>query len=670
MGLWIDKVLRTFLPKNSKSFNMMHRGLGISGFIILSSIISIFFLGGCVTTPGKEAAWNLATQVHSPKAYEDFIKRYPDSLEAKEAKERLEESKKFFAKSRWAELEKANSVQAYIDFVLSNPTSPRVNEIPDLAYNLAIESSSPRELYLFLTHFPSHSGVQEVRQHLEDLEFEMATNSGRSLSMDLFLKKYPSSKYASKALLNLEDKSFQEAQLINSVLGYKAYLSRFPQGRYASQARSKLQAVKSIEGSTYTRDDYQGLLSEVREIPGIEKYRCALIVAKKILENGGSENVGIYALRYQLGSIFEELNRGWLGVAIQDVTEDPAKSFGLPGTKGVLARDVTPDSPAERAGMQRGDAIMEYEGKKVSDANHLRNMIAQTEVGKVVNINVLRKGTTKGLTVTIGEQPAGLFAAAGPGAEPSKDLGMIAYGFDPAGIKIWWDSDGWPVIEAVSPGSPAQKSRLKAGDKILKINDKSMQNAGWLEYALAVSGVPGEPVSLSIESQGKLLSYEIKRQTASITISKEAERALPYLCTAVPDSPIVVSDEKAFSEAASVLLELRKEASYLEQQVNIYKQKDVLIQESITAAAQLTDDIEADELTREVLGSTEYEPQVSEKGSETAKKAMRRLEYLKDITSKNLQEANKLLSEGLFRHAMAAQEYVMSCIQHSPGLMD
>ena len=119
-----------------------------------------------------------------------------------------------------------------------------------------------------------------------------------------------------------------------------------------------------------------------------------------------------------------------------------------------------------------------------------------------------------------------------------------------------------------------------------------------------------------------------------------------------------------------MLLELHKEASYLEQQVNIYKQKDVLIKESITAAAQLTDDIEADELTREVLGSTEYEPQVSEKGSETAKKAMRRLEYLKDITSKNLQEANKLLSEGLFRHAMAAQEYVMSCIQQSPGLMD
>jgi outer membrane protein assembly factor BamD (BamD/ComL family) len=648
---------------------MMHRGLGISGFIILSSIISIFFLGGCVTTPGKEAAWNLATQVHSPKAYEDFIKRYPDSLEAKEAKKRLEESKEFFAKSRWAELEKADSVRAYIDFVLSNPTSPRVNEIPDLAYNLAIESSSPRELYLFLTHFPSHSGVQGVSQHLEDLEFEKAMKNVNPLRMDLFLKKYPSSRYASKALLSLEDKSFKEAQLLNSVLGYKAYLNRFPQGRYAPQVRSKLQAVKSKESPTYTREDYQRLLGEVRKIPGIEEYGCALIVAKKILENGGSENVGIYALRYQLGSIFEELNRGWLGVFIQDVTEDLAKSFGLPGTKGALARDVTPDSPAERAGMQRGDVIMEYEGKEVKGVNHLINTIAQTEPGEVVNINVLRKGTTKGLTVTIGEQPAGLFAAAGPGAEPSKDL-MIAYGFDPVGMKIGWDSEGWPVIEAVSPGSPAQKSGLKAGDRILKINDKSMQNAGWLEYALAISGTPGEPVNLSIESQGKPLSYEIKRQTASIARAKEAERTLPYLCTAVPDSPIVVSDEKAFSEAASMLLEFQKEWLYLAQQGNIYEQKNALIQESITAATKLTDDIEADELAREVLESTEYEPQVSEKGSETAKKAMRRLEYLKDITSKNLQEANKLLSEGLFRHAMAAQEYVMSFIQYSPGLMD
>src|SRR3989338_8685961 len=98
--------------------------------------------------------------------------------------------------------------------------------------------------------------------------------------------------------------------------------------------------------------------------------------------------------------------RGWLGVSIQDVTEELAESFGLTSTEGVLVGDITPNSPAESSGMQRGDVIIKYQGKDIKDVSDLRNMVAQTAVGTKASVEVLRSGKPEHLTITIGEQPA------------------------------------------------------------------------------------------------------------------------------------------------------------------------------------------------------------------------------------------------------------------------
>jgi serine protease Do len=98
--------------------------------------------------------------------------------------------------------------------------------------------------------------------------------------------------------------------------------------------------------------------------------------------------------------------RGWLGVSVQSITPELAKQFNLKEEKGALVGDVVEESPAEKAGIQRGDIITAYEGKKIDEPYQLRNMVANMSPGKEVEFTIVRETTTKTIKVTISEQPA------------------------------------------------------------------------------------------------------------------------------------------------------------------------------------------------------------------------------------------------------------------------
>jgi serine protease Do len=102
--------------------------------------------------------------------------------------------------------------------------------------------------------------------------------------------------------------------------------------------------------------------------------------------------------------------RGWLGVSIQNLTPELAKSFDLKEEKGALVTDVIKNSPADKAGLKRGDLIVEFDGKSVEDTTSLRNMVANTVPGKAVLTRVIRQGKEETLSVTIGELPAKMMA--------------------------------------------------------------------------------------------------------------------------------------------------------------------------------------------------------------------------------------------------------------------
>ena len=162
--------------------------------------------------------------------------------------------------------------------------------------------------------------------------------------------------------------------------------------------------------------------------------------------------------------------RGWLGVVIQDMDEDLAKSFGLEKAEGVLIAEVSPDSPAGRAGLKQGDIILEMDGRKVPDVGELRNRVALTPPGTKVEFLVLREGKKKRIRVKIGEKPSETTLAMGQ-HEILKKLGMTLQDLTPDLAREFGYKEGEGVlVSEVVPGSPAARAGIRPGFLILEVN--------------------------------------------------------------------------------------------------------------------------------------------------------------------------------------------------------
>src|SRR5262245_64020975 len=120
--------------------------------------------------------------------------------------------------------------------------------------------------------------------------------------------------------------------------------------------------------------------------------------------------------------------RGWLGVSIQPVTADLAKSLKLSETTGALVSSVTDGSPAAKAGIKPGDVILEFNGERVARADRLPNVVATTPVGREVPLSLMRDGKSTPLTVKVGQVPAAKGPGAGPGKGAAKRGGHVAQG--------------------------------------------------------------------------------------------------------------------------------------------------------------------------------------------------------------------------------------------------
>jgi len=162
---------------------------------------------------------------------------------------------------------------------------------------------------------------------------------------------------------------------------------------------------------------------------------------------------------------------GYLGVYIQDLTPELARSFGLKEAKGVLISEVIPDSPAEKGGLRKGDVVLKYNGQEVENTYQFRKMVGRTPVGKKVKIQVLRKGREKSLTVTIGELKEREVAAARPKPEEEVDRwGLKVQDVTPEiADHLGLPDDEGVVISDLETGSPAQEAGLRRGDVIVEV---------------------------------------------------------------------------------------------------------------------------------------------------------------------------------------------------------
>ncbi len=169
------------------------------------------------------------------------------------------------------------------------------------------------------------------------------------------------------------------------------------------------------------------------------------------------------------------VTRGWLGVGIQEVTPELAKSFGINEKKGALVAQVFPNSPAEKAGIERGDVIVEFNGQEVADSKDLPRIVASTPVGKSVTIKLSRNGKVLDRQVKVGEMEEKAEVAKAPSSK--KSLGITVQNLTPDIAKgLGLKKETGVVVTRVEPGSPAANAGIQQGDVIQEVNRKPVKD--------------------------------------------------------------------------------------------------------------------------------------------------------------------------------------------------
>ncbi|MEZ5669156.1 MAG: PDZ domain-containing protein [Alphaproteobacteria bacterium] len=200
------------------------------------------------------------------------------------------------------------------------------------------------------------------------------------------------------------------------------------------------------------------------------------------------------------------VERGFLGVQIQEVTDDLAMALGLDEPTGALVADVRAGTPAELAGVQVGDLITGFDGHAVERMRDLPRLVAATAPGATVDMQVLRNGEAIVLPVTVGTlDAAGQQASAEPPAQGML-LGRLGLAVAPAEDYGWRGQDGKArglVITEVRQDSAAEKADLRTGDVILAVGGHAVESAEDLATAIgAIAGEEGRSVALLIERDG------------------------------------------------------------------------------------------------------------------------------------------------------------------------
>jgi serine protease Do len=204
-----------------------------------------------------------------------------------------------------------------------------------------------------------------------------------------------------------------------------------------------------------------------------------------------------------------KVTRGWLGITIQELTPEIAQKFGLKQSEGALVSDIAKGSPAHRAGIMRGDIILEFNGKKVRDVATLRNMVAQSRIGSQVEIKVLRRDKEITVRATIMELPADLGDVV-PSSSQGMDMndnalsGITVMDLNAAIAKqlgIDRDEKG-VVIVKVEHGSSAEDAGLRKGDVVQEIDRQRINSLN--DFNKIASKIrPDDSVLLFINRSGK-----------------------------------------------------------------------------------------------------------------------------------------------------------------------
>jgi serine protease Do len=197
-------------------------------------------------------------------------------------------------------------------------------------------------------------------------------------------------------------------------------------------------------------------------------------------QSGGSIGIGFAIPINMAKDLLPQLKkgkvvRGWLGVVIQQVTSELKDKLKLSTEKGALVADVVEGGPADRAGIERGDVIVTFDGKDISKSDDLPYIVASTPIGKTVTVEVIRKGQRKSIQVEIGELEEEEKPQVASEARPN--LGLTVREITPELARNFGLSEtSGVVIVQVQANTPAQEAGLAPGDLILEIDQVEVKD--------------------------------------------------------------------------------------------------------------------------------------------------------------------------------------------------
>jgi serine protease Do len=246
-------------------------------------------------------------------------------------------------------------------------------------------------------------------------------------------------------------------------------------------------------------------------------------------KTGGYQGIGFAVPSNMVKAVMEQLvnsgkvTRGWIGITIQELTQELAQQFGLKYSEGelagVLVSDVTRDGPAQKAGIMRGDIILEYNGKRLQDVGQLRNVVAQSRVGSQAQVKILRRDKEMTVTATVVELPTdGAEAKTGPvqGRESYENAlaGMRVMDLSSTVAKqlgVESEAKG-VVIVSIEPGAPSEEANLRRGDVINEINRQRITNLN--DFNKIVARIkPGDNVLLFVNRGGRKFYAAVEPQS-------------------------------------------------------------------------------------------------------------------------------------------------------------
>ncbi len=209
-----------------------------------------------------------------------------------------------------------------------------------------------------------------------------------------------------------------------------------------------------------------------------------------------------------------KVSRGWLGVLIQEVTRELADSFGMTNPHGALIAKVLEDSPAQEAGLQVGDVIVEFNGKKVTRSSSLPPIVGRTPVGKPAKVTIIRNKKKRVIHVTIAQLPDDVTEAK---AEPEVDkevnktvLGMSVIELDQE-TKNKLKLDSGVIVQEVEQDGAAKLSGIRKGDVISMLDNRSVNSVK--EFTSIAEGLKsGKSIAILIQRSNGPVFLAIKPQ--------------------------------------------------------------------------------------------------------------------------------------------------------------